>query len=116
MNIEDIREYCLQKKGTTEAFPFDDVTLVFKVMDKLFALISLDRDLAVNLKCNPEKAIILREENEAIIPGFHMNKKHWNTIIVSGVKPDSLKELIDHSYDLVVSGMTKKQREELRKL
>ncbi len=86
-------------------------------MDKMFALTSLDKpELALNLKCDPERAINLREENEAIIPAFHMNKKHWNTIIVSGVKIDLLKELIDHSYDLVVLGMTKKQRAELSEL
>ncbi len=116
MNIEDIREYCLSKKGVTEDFPFDDVTLVFKVMDKLFALTSLDRDLSLNLKCDPERAVVLREENEAILPGFHMNKKHWNTVVVSGVKMDMLKELIDHSYDLVVSGLTKKQKQELKNI
>ncbi len=116
MDIEDIREYCMQKKGTKEEFPFDEVTLVFKVMEKMYALTGLDRNLALTLKCDPERAIILREENESIIPAFHMNKKHWNTVIVSGVKADLLKELIDHSYDLVVLGMTKKQRKELSEL
>ncbi len=114
MNIEELREYCLSKKGTTEEFPFDDVTLVFKVSGKMFALSNLDGDLYVNLKCDPEKAIELRESYEAIKPGFHMNKKHWNTIEMDGsLKPDIVKSLIDHSYDLVVSKLTKKQKESL---
>jgi len=114
MNIEEIREYCLSKKGTTEEFPFDDVTLVFKVANKMYALTNLDGDLSLNLKCNPEKAIELREEHEAIKPGWHMNKKHWNTIVMDGsLQPELIKELIDHSYDLVVSKLTKQQKENL---
>ncbi len=114
MNIEEIREYCLSKKGTTEGFPFDEVTLVFKVANKMYALINLDGDLRLNLKCDPEKAIDLREEFEAIKPGWHMNKQHWNTIEMDGsLKTDLIKELIDHSYDLIVSKLTKKQKESL---
>ncbi|PKB42165.1 putative DNA-binding protein (MmcQ/YjbR family) [Cellulophaga sp. RHA19] len=118
MNIEDFRAYCLTKKGITEEFPFDERTLVFKVMGKMFALTSLERlPPQVNLKCNPERAVVLREEyDEVIIPGFHMNKKHWNTIEIERVSPVVLKELIDHSYDLVVSKLTKKQQAELEKL
>ncbi|TLX70942.1 MmcQ/YjbR family DNA-binding protein [Labilibacter sediminis] len=117
MNIEELREYCLSKKGTSEEFPFDDVTLVFKVMNKMYALCSLDGDLYVNLKCDPEKAITLREEHDAIRPGWHMNKKHWNTVDLDGrLKPDFVKELIDHSYDLVTSKLTKKQKEELQQM
>ncbi len=116
MNIEEIRVYCLAKKGTTEEFPFDEVTLVFKVMGKMYALTTLDNELSLNLKCDPERAIELREINDAILPGYHMNKKHWNTVIVDGVKNDLLLELIDHSYDLVVSGLTKKQKEVWRNL
>ncbi|WP_068475592.1 MmcQ/YjbR family DNA-binding protein [Saccharicrinis aurantiacus] len=117
MNIEALREYCINKKGTTEEFPFDDVTLVFKVMGKMFALTSLDKDLSINLKCDPEKAIELREEYEAIIPGYHMNKKHWNTVQIDGrLKVDLIKELIDHSYNLVVSKLTKAQKTQLTKL
>ncbi len=114
MNIEEVRDYCISKKGTTEEFPFDKITLVFKVMGKMYALSNLEGDLSINLKCDPEKAIVLREEYEAILPGWHMNKKHWNTIDMNGgLKPDLVKQLIDHSYDLVVSKLTKKLKEEL---
>lgn len=119
MNIEEYREYCLAKAGTSEALPFDENTLVFKVLDKMFALTSLsDTDFSVNLKCDPDKAIELREEyEEDVKPGYHMNKKHWNTVTFDGdLSSKILKELIDHSYDLVVAKMTKKQREELKKL
>jgi len=117
-NIEDFRNYCLRKKGVTEEFPFDEVTLVFKVMGKMFALTSLkDLSLSVNLKCNPEKAIDLREQFEDIQPGYHMNKKHWNTVDVSpSIPPKLVIELIDHSYNLVVSGLTKKLKAELADL
>ena len=117
MNIEEIRDYCINKKGTTEEFPFDEVTLVFKVMGKMYALTSLDKELSINLKCDPERAIELREEFEAIQPGYHMSKTHWNTVFIDGsLKNDFIKELIDHSYDLVVSGLTKKLKEELQNL
>ncbi len=117
MNIEEIRDFCLSKKGTTEEFPFDEVTLVFKVMGKMYALTSLDKDLAINLKCDPEKAIELREQYEAIKPGYHMSKIHWNTVEVDGsLKTDFIKELIDHSYDLVVSKLTQKLKKELNDL
>ncbi len=115
MNIEEIRLYCLQKKGSTEEFPFDEVTLVFKVMGKMFALTSLDKPLSINLKCEPEKAIILREEHEAIQPGYHMNKKHWNTLHIDGrLSGELIKSLIDHSYDLIVSKLTKQQKIDLK--
>ena len=85
MNIEQIREYCLKKKGVTEEFPFDDETLVFKVAGKIFLLASLEAiPLQINLKCNPEKAIELRVEYESVLPGYHMNKNHWNSIIING--------------------------------
>jgi len=118
MNIEAFRAYCLSKKGVTEAFPFDETTLVFKVMNKMFALTGLNRmPFSVNLKCNPERAIELREFYPEIAPGYHMNKKHWNTVTFSGsLETDMLLELIDHSYDLVVSGMTKKLKKELKNL
>ena len=117
MNIEDIRNYCLLKKGSSEDFPFDDVTLVFKVMGKMFALASLDGDLSINLKCNPEKAIELRASYPSVIPGYHMNKKHWNSVIIDGSVNDRLiMEWIDHSYALVVNSLTKKQKEELDNL
>lgn len=112
MHIEAFRDYCLSKKGVTEGFPFGEDVLVFKVLDKIFTLTSLRTDeFKVNLKCNPERAIELREEFESVQPAFHMNKKHWNTIHVARFSNSSLfMELIDHSYDLVVKGMTKKNR------
>lgn len=119
MNVEVFRDYCLSKKGVTEHFPFDDVTLVFKVMGKMFALCGLEHiPFAVNLKCDPEWAIELREEyGEAIIAGFHMNKKHWNTVTPDGtISNEFFFELIDHSYAMVVKGMTKKLQAELENL
>lgn len=115
MNIEELREYCISLKGTTEEFPFDDVTLVLKVQGKMFALIPLDNpETQISLKCDPERAIALREEFKAIVPAWHFNKKHWNTVkIVSSLPKSLLIELINHSYDLVVSGLPKKLREEL---
>lgn len=103
MNAEDIREYALQKENVTEGFPFGEDTLVFKTGDKIFVLLSLNEaDLRMNLKCDPEKALELREAfPKNILPGFHMNKKHWNTIVVAGLKPGFVKQLIDESYDLV---------------
>ncbi|SDW50546.1 Predicted DNA-binding protein, MmcQ/YjbR family [Lutibacter oricola] len=115
MNVEQLREYCLSKKYVTESFPFDEQTLVFKVAEKMFALCSLEkRPASVNLKCNPERAIELREENEDIIAGYHMSKKHWNTVCIEGqLSTVFIEELIDHSYNLVVSGLTKKMQREL---
>jgi len=104
MNIESIREYILQKPSVTEGFPFGEDTLVFKVNDKIFFLAGLNSlPLQFNVKCDPEKAIELREEfPDAVLPGYHMNKKHWNTIIVDGrLSAKQLKEMIDDSYNLV---------------
>ena len=102
MNIEEIREYCLAKKGASEGFPFGENTLVFKVSGKMFALISLD-EMQVNLKCNPDLAIELREQFDSVIPGYHMNKKYWNTIFLDGTIEDKLiREWIDLSYSLIV--------------
>jgi predicted DNA-binding protein (MmcQ/YjbR family) len=104
MNAETIREYALQKLNVTESFPFDEETLVFKVDNKMFLLLSLDEaPLRFNAKCNPDKAIELREEYpEAILPGYHMNKKHWNTIVLDGTITSKLVyQLIDESYSLV---------------
>jgi predicted DNA-binding protein (MmcQ/YjbR family) len=117
MNIEQIREYCLKKKGVTEEFPFDEETLVFKVMGKIFLLASLESiPLQINLKCDPEKAIELREEYEAVQPGYHMNKTHWNTIILDGTLPaKKIFEWIDDSYNLVVSGLKKSDLKKLKK-
>ena len=103
MNIEILREYCISKKNITESFPFDEDTLVFKTAGRIFALVNLEGDLTINLKCNPARAIELRERYSSVIPGYHMNKKHWNTIYIDGSVPD--KEIfswIDHSYDLVL--------------
>lgn len=117
MNIEEIRIYCLSKPGTTEHFPFDEVTLVFKVMGKIFALTNLDGETTINLKCDPEKAIELREQHSDIVPGYHMNKQHWNTVYANnGLSNAFLMELIDHSYQLVVNSLTKKLRGELAQM
>ena len=116
MNLENFYQYCLSKKGVTEHFPFDENTLVFKVGDKMFALSSLKQwELgvpSVNLKCNPERAQELRAEYESIKPGYHMSKVHWNTIAINEEVSDKMvKELIDHSYDLVFQSLTKKVQE-----
>lgn len=117
MNVENVREYCLKKKAVTESFPFDDTTLVFKVVDKIFALLSLDYPHSINLKCDPQKAIELREYYDEIKPGYHMNKTHWNTVELTGTLNDKLiKELIDHSYDLVAFKLPKKIKEQLNYL
>jgi predicted DNA-binding protein (MmcQ/YjbR family) len=102
MNIESLREYCISKADVTEGFPFGENTLVFKANGKIFALVNLHGDLSINLKCDPAFAIDLREKYTSVSPGYHMNKKHWNTILLDGSIPD--KELflwIDHSYNLV---------------
>ncbi|MFA9391453.1 MAG: MmcQ/YjbR family DNA-binding protein [Prolixibacteraceae bacterium] len=117
MNIENLREYCLNKKGTTESCPFGEHTLVFKVANKMYALTNLVGELTLNLKCEPEKAIELREEFSYVLPGYHMNKKHWNTIQLDELVPDKLLMYwIDESYELVVGSLTKKQLEELKKI
>lgn len=118
MNIEELRIYCLAKPCVEESFPFDEHTLVFKVANKMFALSGLQRlPAAVNLKCDPERAIKLRESYGDITPGFHMNKKHWNTVILENeLSDDFMKENIDHSYDLVVSKLPKKDREVIAKM
>ncbi len=119
MNIEEFREYCISKKGVTESFPFDEQTLVFKVMGKMFALSGLESNPAqANLKCDPERAIELREEYDGLIlPGFHMSKIHWNTVALEKNIPHELiLDLINHSYDLVVKSLTKKLQAELAAL
>ena len=122
MNIEQLRDFCINKKGVTEHFPFDEVTLVFKVMDKMFALSSLDKwekgEETINLKCDPEKALELRDEFEGVNPGWHMNKRLWNTVTINSadVSDDLIRKLINHSYDLVVKGLTKKAQKELENL
>lgn len=112
MNIELFREYCLAKQGVTEDFPFDENTLVFKVMGKMFALTDVMLFESVNLKCDPELAIALREQYDSVLPGYHMSKKHWNTVVMGVGLPDKLiQSWIDHSYELVVAGLPKKQRD-----
>ncbi|MFZ6663793.1 MmcQ/YjbR family DNA-binding protein [Peijinzhouia sedimentorum] len=114
MDIEFYRDYCLQKPGVTESFPFDDKVLVFKVMNKIFALADVDLFESINLKCDPERAVELRESYPAVQPGYHMNKAHWNTISMDGSLSDQmLCELIDHSYDLIVASLPKKLKQEL---
>ena len=88
MNIEILREYCISKKNVTESLPFGDDTLVFKTEGRIFALVNLEGDLSINLKCDPVRAIELRERYLSVIPGYHMNKKHWNTIYADGTVPD----------------------------
>ena len=118
MHIEAFREYCIAKKGVTEEFPFDEVTLVFKVMGKMFAIAPLERiPSQVNLKCNPERAIKLREEYDGIIiPGYHMSKVHWNTLYLEQLPTSFITDLIDHSYDLIVASLPKKVQAEWQKL
>lgn len=115
MNIEEFREYCLAKPYTEECLPFGPDTLVFKVAGKVFALVSLDDyERGINLKCDPERAVELREQYPAVLPGYHMNKKHWNTVLPDGSLSNALlQDLIDHSYMLVLQSLPKKQRQEL---
>jgi len=115
MHIETLREYCLSKKAVTEDFPFGETTLVFRVKEKIFLLVSLDADpLQFNAKCDPEKAMELREAYDAVKPGYHMNKKHWNTIIIDGsISSKLIKEMIDDSYNLIVQSLPKKIRDDL---
>ena len=115
VNIEELRLYCLTKPGSEEGTPFGEDTLVFKVAGKMFALTSLSStDLRVNLKCDPDHAIELREQYPSVLPGYHMSKKHWNTVVVDGLVPDSqVREWIDDSYNLIVAGLPKKLRDQL---
>lgn len=115
MNIEEFREYCLKKPYVTEEFPFGPDTLVFKVVGKMFALVGLEWAVfSVNLKCDPDYSEELRADYEEVQPGYHMSKKHWNTVSFEGSLPGNLLvELIDHSYDLVVNSLPKSKRTEL---
>ncbi|MDR9414649.1 MAG: MmcQ/YjbR family DNA-binding protein [Gracilimonas sp.] len=115
MNIEDFYHYCLAFPGTKEDFPFDENTLVFKVCGKMFALTDVEDFSSINLKCDPVRAIELRTRFEEVQPGYHMNKKHWNTISMKGSLSDELiKELIDHSYELVIQKLPKKDKLRLK--
>ncbi|MFT4549523.1 MAG: putative DNA-binding protein (MmcQ/YjbR family) [Pseudoalteromonas tetraodonis] len=116
MLADETRDYLLSKKSATEETPFGPDVLVYKIGEmKMFATLGLEDEIGrTNLKCDPERAIDLRQEHDAILPGWHMNKKHWNTLVLDGsLKPALVRELIDHSYDLVVTSLTKKQREAL---
>jgi predicted DNA-binding protein (MmcQ/YjbR family) len=111
MTPQELRAFCLEFNGAVEDFPFGPETSVFKVLGKLFALSALDAEpLTVNLKCEPEIAVRLREEHEAIVPGWHMNKRHWNTVTVGELPDTMVRELIEDSYDLVVAGLPRTER------
>ncbi|MCU0499277.1 MAG: MmcQ/YjbR family DNA-binding protein [Anaerolineae bacterium] len=118
LNMKDLRAYCGSKIGAVEDFPFDQETLTFKVMGKIFALLPLekrDQPPSINLKCEPQLAQILRSTYDAVQPGYHMSKKHWNTVIVDGSIPaDEILEMIDHSYLLVVKSLSKLDRQQLQ--
>ena len=115
MDVESFREYCLAKSAATEGAPFGPDVLVFKVRNKMFALLALDEVPATaNLKCDPDRALELRDQYEQVRPGYHMNKKHWNTVeIDSGIPDVEVRKMVDHSYELVVSSLPKKQRARL---
>ncbi|MFM2428358.1 MAG: hypothetical protein RL012_242 [Bacteroidota bacterium] len=111
MDIETYRNYCLRKKGVTEEFPFDKSTLVYKVMGKMFALANIEPFESINLKCNPETALQLREMYEGVTPGYHMNKKHWNTVRTDdGISDKTIYQWIDDSYGLVVDKLSQRDR------
>ena len=111
MNIEEFRNICIEIEGVTEEFPFDNETLVFKVYGKIFALTNVESFKSINLKCDPEYAVELREKFSAVVPGYHMNKKHWNTILIDGTLENSfLKKLICDSYSLVLKGVPVSKR------
>lgn len=117
MNIEALQEYCLTKAGVEETLPFGPDVLVYKLLGKVFLLLPLNSEqLQFNVKCDPDLAVELREEYDCVQPGYHMNKKHWNTILVDGSVPSKkLKEWIDHSYYLILNSFPAKQREQLKK-
>ena len=115
MDAEKIREHCLKKQMTEECLPFGEDTLVFKVAGKMFLFLSLETSNSINIKVDPEKAIEMREKYEEVQPGYHMNKKHWNTVKLDGRLMDALiLKWIDESYDLVVNGLSKKLREQIK--
>ena len=122
MHIDQIREYCLAKKAATESFPFDESTLVFKVMNKMFLMAPLDKwdkgEASVTVKCDPDYTLELRDQYESVYAGPYVSNKHWNTLALfkNELPPKLVLQLIDHNYDMVVKGMTKKMREELEAL
>lgn len=114
MILDELQTHCAAKPGVTFDTPFGPEVLVFRVAGKIFALVPLNAYTSINLKCDPERAIELRERYEGIVPGYHMNKKHWNTVDVTGTVPVKLlRDLIDHSYDLVKASLPKKDRERI---
>lgn len=115
MNIEEIRDYCLSKTGAEETFPFGDDTLVFKIGGKMFALVNLSGTPEINLKCDPDKAISLREEHSFITPGYHMNKKHWNTVKADSASNKLICSLVDDSYNLVFEKLPRSEKEKILK-
>jgi len=116
LTLDVIKAYCLAKPGSSAGYPFGEGTLVFKVLDRMFALCSEDEQpLRINLKCDPDDALALRAQYSAIVPGYHMNKRHWNSLIMDGSLPENLVfELIDHSYQLVVTKMSQTKQRKLR--
>jgi predicted DNA-binding protein (MmcQ/YjbR family) len=113
MRLDEILDHCLKKKGVEESFPFDANTLVLKVFGKMFLLTDIENPASLNLKCDPEKAIELREKYDSVLPGYHMNKQHWNTVMLNGTfSRNELFDWIDHSYDLVFNSLPKKVREQ----
>jgi len=117
MNLETIREYCLNKKGVEETYPFDEVTPVYKVMGKMFLLATIDFPPAINIKADPEKIVEMREEYDAVLPGYHMNKTYWNTVqLDNSIRDSVIFEWIDDSYNLVVEKLKKADREKLEKM
>lgn len=114
MNIEELREFCLSLRASEESFPFDDEILVFSVKGKMFCLVNIVKYEFINLKCDPEEAIELREQYPEVTAGWHMNKKHWNSVYINGkISNNLLKKWIANSYNLVVKGLPKKIQEEL---
>lgn len=116
MYLDEFRSYCLAKPGTSEGFPFGEDTLVFKVMGKIFAITDVNNFEFVNLKCDPDRAMELREQYDGIRPGYHMNKKSWNSVYPEIIGNQLLMTLVDHSYDLIVAGLTKKDQQALKEM
>ena len=117
MDLEIIRAYCLKKSGVSESLPFNEDTPVYKVMSKIFLIANLDHPISINIKSDPEKAVEIRERYPAVTPGYHMNKLHWNTVLLDNSIPDKLiLGWIDDSYNLVAGGLNKKERDNLRKI
>lgn len=116
MRFEELRKYLLSKKGAMETFPFGEDTFVYKAGDKIFAITSLSLPLSINLKCDPERAVELREQYEEVQPGYHMNKKHWNTVSLEGrISLKEIKEMIDHSYELIIKSLPKNKQKDFLK-